>query len=254
VDVRGKTILVTGAGRGIGRSLARHFAGKGANLALLDMNATDVEETQAQCAQTGAVARSYIGDAANEDDVVGAVDQMTADFGRLDGLINNAGIVIWEDLSDIGHLEQQLDVNLLGPLRMVHAFLPLLTPSNGAIVNILSMTSLAPLPLIPGYSISKAGALSMTQSLRSILAPRGVSVYGVILASVDTEMTRDMDVPKVSPESAAKGIFDGLERGDEEIFPDPNSQPFEEGWRNGVSKALERHISTLKLEVPGTKV
>ena len=93
MNVRGKTILVTGAGRGIGRSLAVHFAGKGANLALLDVNAEDVNETRSRCTQLGITARSYIADAANEDSVVDALDQVTADFGALDGLINNAGIV-----------------------------------------------------------------------------------------------------------------------------------------------------------------
>ena len=93
MDVRGKTILVTGAGRGIGRSLAAHFAAKGANLALLDVNAEDVNETRAGCTQLGVAARSYIADAANEDSVVGALDRVSADFGTLDGLINNAGIV-----------------------------------------------------------------------------------------------------------------------------------------------------------------
>jgi len=93
MDVRGKTILVTGAGRGIGRSLALHFARKGANLALLDTNSEEVADSCVRCTEAGAVARSYIADAANEDSVVGALDQVTADFGRLDGLINNAGIV-----------------------------------------------------------------------------------------------------------------------------------------------------------------
>ena len=93
MDVRGKTILVTGAGRGIGRSLATHFARKGANLALLDTNAADVDETRVLCSAERIVARSYVADAANEDNVVGALDRIRVDFGRLDGLINNAGIV-----------------------------------------------------------------------------------------------------------------------------------------------------------------
>jgi len=93
VNVQGKTILVTGAGRGIGRSLAVHFAGKGANVALLDTNAKDLEDTQDHCTQLGVVARSYTANAANEDSVVGALDAVTQDFGGLDGLINNAGIV-----------------------------------------------------------------------------------------------------------------------------------------------------------------
>ncbi|HWW33226.1 MAG TPA: SDR family NAD(P)-dependent oxidoreductase, partial [Steroidobacteraceae bacterium] len=93
MDVRGKTILVTGAGRGIGRSLAEHFAKKGGRLALLDTNAEDLGETCARCVALGAEARSYLANAANEDSVVAALDQIVSDFGRLDGLINNAGIV-----------------------------------------------------------------------------------------------------------------------------------------------------------------
>src|SRR5204862_3029417 len=88
-----KTILVTGAGRGIGRSLALHFARKGANLALMDTNREGVDETRAQCAEAGVTARSYVANAADEHSVIGALDEVTADFGRLDGLINNAGIV-----------------------------------------------------------------------------------------------------------------------------------------------------------------
>ena len=80
MDVRGKTIVVTGAGRGIGRSIAVHLAGKGANLALLDTNAADVKETQALCTQLGVVARSYVANAANEDSVVGALEQVGAEF------------------------------------------------------------------------------------------------------------------------------------------------------------------------------
>jgi short-subunit dehydrogenase len=115
-------------------------------------------------------------------------------------------------------------------------------------VNILSMTSIAPVPVLPGYSISKAAALSLTQSLRALLARQGVGVHGVILGSIDTDMSRDFDVPKVSPESAAVGIFDGLENGEEDIFPDPTSRLLADGWRAGVAKALERRINAVVLE------
>src|SRR5205807_832041 len=86
-------ILVTGAGRGIGRALALHFARKGANLALMDTHLEGVDETRAQCAEAGVTARSYVANAADEDSVIGALDGVTTDFGRLDGLVNNAGIV-----------------------------------------------------------------------------------------------------------------------------------------------------------------
>jgi NAD(P)-dependent dehydrogenase (short-subunit alcohol dehydrogenase family) len=115
-------------------------------------------------------------------------------------------------------------------------------------VNILSVTSVAPFPIFPGYSISKAAALSLTQSLRALLTRQGVGVHGVILGFVDTDLNRGYDSPKVSPASAAAGIFDGLEKGEEDIFPDPTSQIMADGWRSGVAKALERRINAVVLE------
>ena len=126
---------------------------------------------------------------------------------------------------------------------MTQAFLPLLKRSKGAIVNHLSLAALAPLPIIPAYSLSKAAALNLTQSLRALLAGEGVRVHAVVLGPVDTDMNRAFDIPKASTESAARGIFDGLESGDEDIFPDPASQSLAEGWRNGAAKALEREFA-----------
>ena len=83
----------------------------------------------------------------------------------------------------------------------------------------------------------------MTQSLRALLAARGVTVHAVFLGPVDTDMNRGFDIPKASPESAAQGIFDGLEKGEEDIFPDPASLSVAEGWRMGVAKALERQFA-----------
>src|SRR6266436_5431987 len=140
-------------------------------------------------------------------------------------------------------LEQTFAVNFLGLLKVTNAFLPLLKRSKGAIVNDLSLAGLAPLPIIPSYSASKAAALNLTQSLRALLAGQGVTVHAVVLGPVDTDMNRGFNVPKVSTESAAVGIFDGLEKGEEEIFPDPTSRSIAEGWRAGVSKALERQFA-----------
>jgi short-subunit dehydrogenase len=103
--------------------------------------------------------------------------------------------------------------------------------------------ALAPLPLTPSYAISKAAALSMTQSLRALLASEGVTVHGVFLGPVDTDMTRGFEIPKASPESVAHGIFDGLENKEEDIFPDPASQSIAEGWRTGVAKEFERQYA-----------
>ena len=96
------------------------------------------------------------------------------------------------------------------------------------------------MPLIPAYSISKAAAFSLSQSLRALLAGRGVRVHAVLTGPVDTDMSRGLDIPKASPESVARAIFDGVEKGEEDIFPDPMSQSMAESWRSGAAKALER--------------
>ena len=103
--------------------------------------------------------------------------------------------------------------------------------------------ALAPLLVTPAYAISKAAALNMTQSLRALLAGQGVTVHGVFLGPVDTDMTRGFEIPKASPESVAVGIFSGLAKGEEDIFPDPASQSIAEAWRAGAVKALERQFA-----------
>ena len=128
---------------------------------------------------------------------------------------------------------------------MSQAFLPLLTRTHGSIVNVLSDTALAAMPFIPSYSISKAATFSLSQSMRALLAGRGVSVHVVLAGPVDTDMSRDFDVPKASPESVARAIFDGVEAGEEEIFPDPISAAMAEGWRSGQIKGMERQNATL---------
>jgi NAD(P)-dependent dehydrogenase (short-subunit alcohol dehydrogenase family) len=171
------------------------------------------------------------------------IRQAAEKIDALDVLINNAGIANFDDLSSLDAIEQHLGVNLYGTLNVTRAFLPLLTRSKGAIINNLTIAAIAALPITPAYSISKAAALSLTQSLRALLASQHVTVHAVFPGPIDTDMARGFNVPKASPESAAQGIFDGLAKGEEEIFPDPMSQSLAEGWRSGVSKALERQFA-----------
>src|SRR5438132_683227 len=231
MTIADRAVLVTGANRGIGKALVeealrrgakRVYAGTRQPLAHLDGRVTPVTL-----------------DVTNAAQIQEAVERVES----LDVLINNAGVAIYDDLSNLDVIEQHLAVNFLGLLKVTHAFLPLLKRSKGAIVNNLSLVGLAPLPVIPAYSISKASAFNMTQSLRALLAGQGVTVHAVVLGPVDTDMNRGFEIPKASTESAAVGIFDGLQKGEEEIFPDPASQSIAEGWRTGVTKALERQFS-----------
>jgi NAD(P)-dependent dehydrogenase (short-subunit alcohol dehydrogenase family) len=185
-------------------------------------------------------------DVTNAAQIQGAVERVES----LDILINNAGVALFDDLSDRAALERHLAVNLFGTYGVTQGFLPLLTRSRGAIVNNLSVVALAPLPVFPAYSISKAAAFSLSQSLRALLAGRGVRVHAVLAGPVDTDMSRGLDIPKASPESVARAIFDRLEKGEEDIFPDPMSESMAESWRRGAAKALERQFAALVEAVP----
>jgi len=172
------------------------------------------------------------------------IQEAASQVESLDMLINNAGIMQRDDLSDPAVLERHLAVNLLGTHAVTQAFLQAVTRSRGAIVNILSVNSLAPLPLmIPSYCVSKAAAFSLTQSLRALVAGQGVRVHAVLLGPVDTDMTRGSGVPMASPQSVALAIFDAVDNGEEEIFPDPASASKAARWRDSVTKQLERQLA-----------
>ncbi len=231
MNIAHKTVLVTGANRGIGRALVNEALQRGAKRVYAGTRGTlDIADERVT---------PLMLDVTNAEQIEQAVRQV----GNLDVLINNSRIAPYDDLSDPAVIEQALAVNFFGMYKVSRAFLPMLKRSKGAIVNNLSLMALAPLPLTPSYAISKAAALSMTQSLRALLASEGVTVHGVFLGPVDTDMTRGFEIPKASPQSVAQGIFEGLRNNEEDIFPDAMSQPIAEGWRNGVAKEFERQYA-----------
>ena len=231
MTITGKTVLVTGANRGIGRALVEEALRRGAKqvyagtrqpLAHPDPRVTPVTLDVTDAAQVQAAAQQV---------------------GSLDILINNAGIALYDDLSDRAPLERHLAVNLFGTYGVTQAFLPALTRSRGAIVNNVSLAAIAPLPITPAYSVSKAAAFNLTQSLRILLAERGVRVHAVLTGPTDTDMNRGFDIPKASPEAVAQAIFDGVDNEEEDIFPDPMSAAFADSWRTGPVKALEHQLA-----------
>jgi NAD(P)-dependent dehydrogenase (short-subunit alcohol dehydrogenase family) len=238
MTIADSAVLVTGANRGIGQALLEEALRRGAQRVYAGTR-------QPLDHADGRVTPVTL-DVTNAEQIEAAVESVES----LDILINNAGVAMYDDLSDRAAIDQHLAVNLFGTYGVTQAFLPLLTRSRGAIVNVLSDTAFAAFPLIPAYSISKAAAFSLTQSLRGLLAGRGVRVHAVVAGFVDTDMTRGVDIPKASPESVARAIFDGVENGEEEIFPDPRSASMAESWRSGPAKALERQYAALVEAAP----
>jgi len=228
-----KAVLVTGANRGIGKALVEEALRRGAKRVYAG--------TRQPLAHSGGRVTPLTLDVTNAAQIQAAVERVES----LDILINNAGLGLYDGWTDRAALERSLAVNLFGTYGVTQAFLSLLTRSRGAIVNVLSITAFAAMPVMPAYSISKAAAFNLSQTLRAHLAGQGVRVHAVMTGPVDTDMSRGLDIAKFPPESVARAILDGVEKGEEDIFPDPVSESMAESWRTGAAKALERQFAAL---------
>jgi NAD(P)-dependent dehydrogenase (short-subunit alcohol dehydrogenase family) len=236
-----KTVLVTGANRGIGKALVEEALSRGAKRVYAGTR-QPVTHSDARVTPLGL-------DVTNPDQVQAAAGEVES----LDILINNAGVMLPDDSFDPAVHERHLAVNLYGANAMTQAFLPALIDSSGTVINLLSCVALAPLPMFTSYSASKAAAFSLTKTLRAAYAARGVGFHAVLAGPIDTDMTRELDIPKTSPTTAAHAIFDAVENGVEDIFPDPATAPLAEAWAAGADKILERQFAQLvPAAVPAT--
>ena len=236
VAIAGKTVLVTGANRGLGRALVDEALRRGA------------KRVYAAARQPILVPDDRVTPVTLDVTDPAQIQEVVDRIESLDILINNAGVSVPDDLSERSAFELHLAVNLYGTLDVTWAFVPSLTRSGGAVVNVVSLGAVAAVPVLPAYSVSKAALLSLTQSLRALLAGRGVGVYVVLPGPIDTDMVRALDIPKTPPDDVARATLDGVERGEEEIFPDPMSQSLADGWRAGVAKQLERQNAAMVAE------
>jgi NAD(P)-dependent dehydrogenase (short-subunit alcohol dehydrogenase family) len=231
MTIEGKTVLITGSNRGIGQALVAEALRRGARRVYAGSRQPIIHPDDRVV--------PVVLDVTDTDQIRRVASQVPS----LDVLVNNAGIALYDDLSDRSILEQHLAVNLFGPYEMIQAFLPLLAESRGAIVNNTSMMAMAPLPMTPAYAMSKAAAFNLTQSLRAILAGRGIRVHAVLTGPTDTDMTRGFEIPKAAPELVARAIFDGVDAGEEDIFPDATSEVLADSWRSSVAKGLEHEYA-----------
>ena len=230
--MKDKVVLITGANRGIGKALLEEALKRGAKRVFAGTR-SPFRHPDKRVVQVAL-------DITNTEQIQEVVTQIDC----LDILINNAGINLFDTLSSRALIEQEMTVNFFGTYNMAQAFLPILARSQGVMVNNLSLLSLAPLPPVASYCISKAAAHSLTQSLRIIWAQKGVRVHSVFIGPTDTDMNKGLDIPKNSPESVAQNILDGIENMEEDIFPNTISKSLTEDWKSGMVKELEKQNST----------
>ncbi len=235
--IAGTTVLITGANRGLGRALV--------DAALIRGAGRVYAASRRPIAHPGERVTPLVLDVTDAGQIADAASQI----GGLDILINNAGVSVPNELGDRGSLDRHLAVNLFGTWAVTDAFLPALRQRRGRVVNVVSLGAFAAVPVLPAYSVSKAAQFSLTQSLRALVADDGVTVHAVMPGPIDTDMVRDLAVPKTSAELVASGIVDGIERGEEDIFPDPLSELFAAGWRTGQVKEFERQNAAL-VQIP----
>jgi NAD(P)-dependent dehydrogenase (short-subunit alcohol dehydrogenase family) len=209
--------LVTGTSRGIGPCLVR---------ALLDAGARRIYCAAREPAQTAELVASA------PDRLIPIKLDVTSDAeahaaaeraGDVTLLVNNAGRNFNQAFSSadaMANARAEMETNYFGPLRLCRAFAPVLRRNGGGvIVNMLSILAHMNLPMMGSLCASKAAALSLTQALRAELASQGTRVVAVLPGAVDTDMTRGVDVPKMTPQDVAAAVIDGLRRGLEEIYP-----------------------------------
>lgn len=168
-DVQGKIVVVTGAAMGMGRQLALTFARDGARLVLLDLNRETLEKTAAEIRELGAEAHIYTCDVTDREGVYRVRDQVHRDVGKIDVLVNNAGVVwggFFLDSAD-EHLFKTIDVNVNGVMWMTKAFLPdLYEKKQGHVINMASAAGLMGVANLVAYSASKFAVVGMTEALR----------------------------------------------------------------------------------------
>lgn len=233
--------VVTGANRGIGLAFVRELLDRG------------VRRVYAAGRDTTALGHVVALDRARvialQLDLLDPkqIARAAAETGPISLLINNAGVAAFGSILNgtPGLVERDMRTNYFGTLNVIRAFVPQIEKSGGgAIVNLLSVVSLANMPALGGYSASKAASWSMTQAVRAELAKKNIRVHAVFPGPVDTDMAKGIDMPKTAPQDVARAVLDGVESGQDDIAPDSMSRDVHGAWLKDP-KGVERQFGAM---------
>ena len=194
--LEGKVALVTGAGRGIGKAIALRYAQEGADVAFTDLAINEaVEETVKELEAMGVKAKAYASNAANFDETHEVVKQVVEDFGRIDVLVNNAGITkdgLMMRMSE-AQWDAVINVNLKSAFNFIHAVTPVMAKQrSGSIINMSSVVGVSGNAGQCNYSASKAGMIGLAKSIAKEMGPRGIRANCIAPGFIITEMTNQL--------------------------------------------------------------
>lgn len=219
MNFKDKIVMITGASRGIGLAVARVFAAEGAQVILTARDETKLREETAQIRQSGGLAWSHRMDVTSEDEVLTAVDAALDEFGRIDILINNAGVSNQGYFYEIPMRQSrhEFEVNCIGMMRVIHAILPsMIRQRSGFILNISSMLGMAPFPTGASYSATKAAVIAFSQALRGEVSGYDIHIGAFMPGHTITDMGEKL-VMKGGPapvpvESVARDILNAVSK------------------------------------------
>jgi NAD(P)-dependent dehydrogenase (short-subunit alcohol dehydrogenase family) len=234
-------VLITGANRGLGRALVQRSLAAGARRVYAGARDPSLLAPIVRSAPDRVIPLALdVTDPASIAAAAARAPDVTL-------LVNNAGVLASFGVltSPTDAVERDFAVNLFGMLATTRAWLPALERAAGTgeagVLNVLSIVSFANMPALGGYSASKAAAYSVTQALRNELAGKRIAVHAAFPGPIDTDMIRDMPIPKTSPDDVATAILDAVERGIDEVLPDPASRELHAMWKQDP-RALERQF------------
>lgn len=195
LELDGAVVVITGAAGGLGAELARQLTARGARIALLALPSDPIAELQASLPGSAA----WAVDVTDETALVRVAAEVVERFGRVDAVVANAGIGDAGALLDMAaaSYDRVIEVNLLGSVRTVRAFLPALVESRGHVLQIASLAAMVHAPLMSAYAASKAGVEAFAHALRPEVVHRGVTVGVAYLAFTDTAMVAAADADPV---------------------------------------------------------
>ena len=192
-SVEGKVALITGSGSGMGRATSYVFAEAGAKVVVSDINEKQIEEVSSEINSSSGTCLKQILDVTNQENIKEVIANVIEEFGRLDILINNAGISIPTTIDDENYEEswdRTFDVLLKGQVNLIRASLPFIRESDcGRIVNISSTEGLGATPRISPYTSAKHGVIGLTRSLAAELGSQGITVNCICPGPINTAMT-----------------------------------------------------------------